>query len=274
MPYDDRLFRLLEELDDDELLAIWTQALRMEPGEQEFDRSPRPVRLFLLSAEWRSAHGHSLANVWRGPHELPWKRILIDVADKLKPGWGWTGFTMDDGATDEQIESFILRYYDERARESWAAMTDAQREATAQQLDAELRASRRVADSAGNKAAVGTVTVAGLSSGIGAGLMTGAGALLLAQGATSALVGGVLGGTLYQIGLWIVVRVMGVLSGAQLAASGGAAAVGGALLSAPAALAFLANAVMSTAYRKSIPATLMLLTAHQLRAQLAEWEVT
>jgi len=39
----------------------------------------------------------------RSDHELPWKRILIDVADNLNPGVGWTDFRMDDGRAEEAI---------------------------------------------------------------------------------------------------------------------------------------------------------------------------
>jgi uncharacterized protein YaaW (UPF0174 family) len=77
---------------------------------------------------------------------------------------------------------------------------------------------------------------------------------------------------LYQIGLWIVVRIFGWWSGAQLVSGGGAAVIGGVLVSAPALIAFIANALMSTSYRKTIPATLSLLCAHEMRKQLAELE--
>jgi len=78
---------------------------------------------------------------------------------------------------------------------------------------------------------------------------------------------------LYQLGLWLVVRLFGVWSGAQLVAGGGAAAIGGALLSVPAAAVFVANALMTTSYRKTIPATLLLLSAHELRRQFADLKV-
>lgn len=98
-------------------------------------------------------------------------------------------------------------------------------------------------------------------------------ALLVAQ-TTAAGVVGDLGGVLYQIGLWIVVRIFGWWSGAKLVSAGGAAVIGGVLVSAPALIAFIANALMSTSYRKTIPATLSLLCAHEMRKQLAELEGT
>jgi uncharacterized protein YaaW (UPF0174 family) len=272
MPYNDRLFQLLQALDASELGAIWKTALQRSGNDEEFDAVPHDLQVSLISAGWRSIHGHTLVNFWRGSHELPWKRILIDVADKLKPGLGWTAYGMDDAITEEELEQMILRFFDQRVRDAWAAMSDEEKQKMASDLDAEAAAAAGMTRQQATKAGIGHVTTTSLAAGISSGLLSGAGALSLASGATSLALGGVLGGTLYQLGLWVVVRVFGWLSGAQLVASGGAAAVGGVLLSAPAAVAFLANAVMSTSYRKTIPATLILLGAHELRRQFAEEE--
>ncbi|MBK9246101.1 MAG: hypothetical protein IPM30_14905 [Burkholderiales bacterium] len=272
MPYDDRLFVLLRELDDTELEAIWVTALRREISDKAFDTMPRHLRIDQISKEWRAIHGHTILNLWRGPHDLPWKRILIDVADKLKPGWGWTSFRIRDGSSEEQIERAILGYFDERAKAAWGAMKDSERAQMAQQLDAELSSAQTALTQSAGQAALGSVTMTSLGAGISAGLVTGAGALALAQGATSFAISGLMGGVLYQLGVWLIVRVFGIFTGAQLAVGGGAAAVGGALLSAPAAVAFAANALMTTSYRKTVPATLLLLTAHELRRQLAALE--
>jgi uncharacterized protein YaaW (UPF0174 family) len=272
MPYNDRLFQLLQDLDDPELRAIWVTALRREGSDEEFDAVSHELKVALISAEWRGVHGHSLRNLWRDSHDLPWKRILIDVADKLKPGIGWTAFDMDDPISEAELEQVILRFFDERARDAWAAMKDDDKQKLADQIDAELASAAGLTRQQATKAGLGHVTTTSLAAGIGTGLLSGAGALALASGTTTLALGGLLSGALYQIGLWVVVRLFGVLSGAQLVASGGAAAVGGALLSAPAAAAFLANAAMSTSYRKTIPATLALLGAHELRRQVAAQE--
>jgi uncharacterized protein YaaW (UPF0174 family) len=269
----DRLLTLLSGLDDSELLAIWTKALLCEPDEDHFDKATHQQRVDLISMEWRAIHGHTLANQFRDPHALPWKRILIDVADKLQPGLGWTAYLMDDAHTEQEIEADIRRMYDQRVQDMWAKMSPTEREKLAQTLDGEFNAAASALTRTGKVAGLRSITVSSLGSGISAGLLTGAGALALAQGTTSMLVGGLLGGTLYQLGLWLVVRLFGFWSGAQLVASGGAAAVGGALLSAPAAAVFLANAVMSTSYRKTIPATMALLMAHELRRQFDEMKV-
>jgi uncharacterized protein YaaW (UPF0174 family) len=273
MPYQDRLFQLLEALDTSELNSIWEAALRRKTSDEEFGVVSKELQIALISAEWRTVHGHSVRNMWRGSHELPWKRILIDVADKLKPGFGWTPHRMDDSITEPALEQEILGYFDERFRAAWEAMSESERQKLVDQLNAEAKVADQMVNRHALQAGLRGLTVTSLSAGIGAGLLSGAGALALAGGSGSFALGGLLGGSLYRLGLWLVVRVFGMLSGAQLVASGGAAAVGGALLSAPAAAAFLANAVMSTSYRKTIPATLMLLTVHELRRQVAQAEV-
>jgi uncharacterized protein YaaW (UPF0174 family) len=274
MPYDDRLFVLLRELDDQELRTIWVDALKCAPDRDDFAVGSRELKILNISKEWRAVHGHTLLNLRRGNHELPWRRILVDVADKLKPGWGWSDFRTNDERSDEEIEAAILRYFDERAQEAWAKMSDEERAKLASSLEQELAQAQANVDASVRGAGISSITTSSLGVGIGAGLLSGAGALSLAQGATSFALSGLIGGTLYQLSFWIVVRVFGAWSGVQLMASGGLATVAGALLSVPALVAFAANAVMSTSYRKTIPATLALLTAHELRRQLADLEAS
>jgi len=274
MPYDDRLFALLRELDDQELRTIWVDALKCAPDRDDFAIGSRELKILNISKEWRAVHGHTLLNLRRGNHELPWRRILVDVADKLKPGWGWSDFRTDDERSDGEIEASILRYFDERAQEAWAKMSEEERAKLASSLEQELAHAQANVDASVRGAGISGITTSSLGAGIGAGLLSGAGALSLAQGATSFALSGLIGGTLYQLSFWIVVRVFGAWSGVQLMASGGLATVAGALLSVPALVAFAANAVMSTSYRKTIPATLALLTAHELRRQLADLEAS
>ena len=273
MENSDRLFTLLSELDDNELQSIWSNALQCVPGKDTFDNATHLQRVDLISMEWRAIHGHTLRNRFRAAHALPWKRILIDVADKLRPGWGWTSYRMEDAHTEEAIEADIRRMFDERIQGMWAKMSPTAKEKLALTLDGEFNAAASTLTRTGKIAGLRSITVSSLGSGISSGLLTGAGAYALAQGTTSLLVGGLLGGALYQLGLWLVVRLFGVWSGVQLVASGGVAAVGGALLSAPAAVIILANAVMSTSYRKTIPATMALLVAHELRRQFDQEKV-
>lgn len=62
----------------------------------------------IISRELRSAAGNSVVNTMRGPHDLPYKQILIDVADKLCPGrFSRTKFQLSDSASSEDVESYI-----------------------------------------------------------------------------------------------------------------------------------------------------------------------
>lgn len=272
MPYNDRMFKLLGELDDHELLALWTDALKRSPDHEDFAVGSREYRIVAISRDWRSVHGHSVLNIRRSTHELAWRRILIDVADKLKPGWGWSDFEMSDARSDEDIEAAIRVYLDEHTKTAWEKMSAQDRERMADDLEQQLRRDDVNARGLATGAAARSITVSSLTAGISAGLFAGAGALTLAQGAAGLAVGSLLGSTLTQLGFWIVVRIFGWWSGGQLALTGGAATVAGAVLSIPAAAAVAANAVMSTSYRKSIPALLMVLTAHELRRQISASE--
>jgi hypothetical protein len=212
MPYNDRLFQLLAALDDSELRNIWVSALRRDGADEEFDAVSHELKVALISAEWRAAHGHSLRNLWRESHELPWKRILIDVADKLKPGVGWTDFRMDDSKTEPELERIVMGYFDERVGEQLCKEQASPKTSTP--------------DLAPTTPDQGTLDRRAVRS-------------VLAQLAAASLPGAPL---------------------ARVAA----------LLSPPAAGAVLAQTALSTAYRKTVPATLLLLTAHEMRRQLAE----
>jgi uncharacterized protein YaaW (UPF0174 family) len=269
MPYNDRLFDLLRALDDTELQTLWEKALRCAPDVEAFATSPREQRIHHISKAWRAAHGHTLRNRLRDDHDLQWKRILVDVADQLRPGMAWPFSSPLAHCTESEIEQTVLQLFDQRTRAAWERMSAADRQKLADGLDAELAQNEDDTVRQAHRAGLRRITVASLGNGISAGLLGGSGLLLLAQGSASALVGGLLGGAVAQLGFWLLVRLFGVWAGGQMALGGGAAAVGGALLSAPAALVFGANLLMSTSYRKSIPATLMLLSAHEQRRQLA-----
>lgn len=268
----DRLFMLLNELDENELANIWTQCLRMKQEDTFFAEGSQNHKMLVISKEWRAVHGHTLLNRFRHDHELPWKRILIDVADKMKPGLRWTDFRIDDEHTEEEIETAILGFFDELVKLHWEKLSEEERQKMVNDINESLDHTDEVIRAKGNRAGFAPVTVSSLSAGIAIGLLAGGGALLVAQATVSGVVGGLLGGVLYQLGLWIVVRIFGWWSGAKLVSSGGVAFFGGALVSAPALIAFIANALMSTSYRKTIPATLSLLCAHEMRKQLAKLE--
>lgn len=127
MPLDDRLFHLLEALTDDELQRLWTEGLRCKPERDKFTELPRPERITALSKSWRAEHGNALRNVVRGPHDLHWKQILIDAADKLHPDLKWTPYRLDDPHSAAEIEQVVLDLYDQRVGAVWDDLTPEQR---------------------------------------------------------------------------------------------------------------------------------------------------
>ncbi|WP_290891390.1 hypothetical protein [Arenimonas sp.] len=164
MPYNDRLFQLLQALDDAELESIWVSALRCKPDDQEFQVVSHEMKVALVSAEWRAVHGHTLRNLGRRDHQLPWKRILIDVADKLNPGWKWTPYKMDDSAQEEDIERKILEFFDARTKVAWEAMGEKDKAKFADQVNAEMAAAASASTTQARRAGVAQVTTASLGA--------------------------------------------------------------------------------------------------------------
>lgn len=94
--------------------------------------------IYTISKEYRSAAGHSLINIIREDHELPYKLILIDVADKLYPGFFWTDYSFDDDSTEEEIEEEIEKYLSERAQQEWDKLSPLEKKRREEQLKKEL----------------------------------------------------------------------------------------------------------------------------------------
>lgn len=267
MYYGDRMKNLLAQLDDDELEAIWTSHLKLKVSEESFDRAEKQQRVVLVSREWRSAHGHTVMNVLRRGRELPWRRILIDVADKLKPGVGWTKYRMSGRCRDEVIERQILRFFDERVKKKWESMSEEKRQEFARDLNTRLKNTTEIAAALKDKTALHAITVSLLDSGISAGLIVGGGALMIAQATLPGAIASVFAGLLAQIGFTVVVSLLGWMAGVKIALSGGAATLGGVIIGLPVLLVAITHSIMSTSYRKTIPATLAVLTSIELRKQ-------
>ncbi len=123
MPSNDTIFNRLQLATETELGEI-CKALKIDYTKN----------LNQISKEYRSASGHFMANLFRDSDELPYKRILIDVADKLKPGFGWTDFGMDDYNTEEKIEETILEYVNNKVEEEFKKLSKEEREKAAKQF--------------------------------------------------------------------------------------------------------------------------------------------
>jgi uncharacterized protein YaaW (UPF0174 family) len=103
---DDTLIQRLRLATRDDLRAVLETDLRISPA--KYKSANHEEMITAVSEELRSAAGHTLRNLSRKPHELPYKRILVDVADKLAPGlFKWSDFSVDGPETETEIENYI-----------------------------------------------------------------------------------------------------------------------------------------------------------------------
>lgn len=94
--------------------------------------------IYTISREYRSAAGNSFTNIFRGDHELPYKKILIDVADKLKPGFWGTHYKIDDSVREEVIEEEILWYMIARYKKEWNTLSPSDKKRKEDELKKEF----------------------------------------------------------------------------------------------------------------------------------------
>src|SRR6266404_7232184 len=120
MPKNDTIFRRLKKATPVEIEEI-CKSLRLKV----------PATADEISKGYRRAAGHELPNIFREAHELPYRRILVDVADKLKPGLMWSDFTMTSRHPNMKIEDSILEFIAKRVDEELARIPPAERMAKA-----------------------------------------------------------------------------------------------------------------------------------------------
>jgi hypothetical protein len=216
---DDVLIRRLRMASRSDLHDI-LRVLKLDP--KDVQHTPDAAVVWLISSRLRSAAGNSIANLRRGPHDFPYKQIVIDVADKLHPSKiQWTPYKLDDAHTVEEIEDFVYDRIRERISTWLADMSSDRREELAWRIEMDMRKK-------GYPEGAIQATLAGLLGG------TLSGALL--AGVVTPVLFGTIWTTLFGFSL------------AQLLIGG--AAVGG-----PVALtAGVAALVTSTSYSKTIPA--------------------
>ncbi len=152
MPVNDTIFKRLEAATEVELKEICS-ALKINCT-KDFD---------VISKDYRSAAGHTVVNIFRSNHDLLYKRILIDVADKLKLGFGWTDFSMDDDFSEVDIEEKILEYINDKVQEELKKLSDKDREEAAKKIKDKLESlgySQSVVSSMTSVIASGTLAAA------------------------------------------------------------------------------------------------------------------
>lgn len=96
----DTIFSLLDQAANDERAEI-CKALKL----------PVDSDVYQISKEYRSTAGHTIGNWFRGDHDMPYKEILADIANKLKPKKDKSVFMLGDGRSEEEIENKIVDYF-------------------------------------------------------------------------------------------------------------------------------------------------------------------
>lgn len=112
----DTVFMLLNEATPEEKAEI-CKALKIAVSSDAFQ----------ISKEYRSAAGHTIGNWFRGDHDLPYKEILVDVANKLKPKGDPNSYSLGDGRSEVDIEEKIIDYFAEKIAEELNKMTPEER---------------------------------------------------------------------------------------------------------------------------------------------------
>ena len=230
--YNDIVFQRLKMATDSEISEL-CDALKV-------DYYPS-IPIGYLSKEYRQAAGHSMANITRSSHSLPYKRILIDVADKLKPGVRWTNYKMDDHFTEEEIEDKIIEFMTKRFEKQFHKLSEENKKIVEDSLRQELKKD-------GVKQTTINATIAALSSGgLGAALAGTAASTIFAETALVGTLANILAGT--GTGL-VAVHVAPTASQVILCGTGVGVAI---------AIPLLAATLGGPAYRKTIPATIKMI---------------
>lgn len=236
MPRGDTLWQRLQIATEPELRKLGEIV-----GLTETTMKCREVLIEEISADLRAAAGHSIRNLFRERHEFPYKQILIDVADKMAPGWGpwsWTHYRLNDGHSEIEIEETIWRFYEQKMERKIQQLPGESREKLRTEIAEELR-------QLGYSQA--------LVSQIGAGLV-GSGVSLLISRALAYHIAMSTASGLAWLRLWWIGH-------ASITATLGVGALIFNLLYAPALVWWLGN----TAYRKTVPATLELIKIRKIR---------
>lgn len=264
----DLLKQRLQSLVVDDLRTLLIGGLRLQ--EQKLGGLRRTDLVMLCSAKLRSAAGSSTLNLTRGPHEFPYKQLLIDVADKLTRGntpLSWTKYRLKDGHKEEEIEQVVLDLFEERARMWWRKLSETKRQKFVDGINSALHSDVNVASPV-RKGVAPVLQQQAIEQLIQTGLI--AGLSQMSAGGALGLVGVSLIG---QLGWVILVQTLGWMAGLKIAVFGigGYGALGGAVtwlgsaaIGSAVALPGMVLLVDGAAYRKTVPTTIMLLAKTRL----------
>jgi len=122
-----------------DLSALLETDLRISPG--KYQDASHEEMVTAVSKELRSAAGHSLRNVTRKPHELQYKQILVDVADKLAPGlFSWSDYSVDGPETETEIEDYINGRFQSLVEQYLKSLKESDKAKLQERVEKDLRA--------------------------------------------------------------------------------------------------------------------------------------
>ncbi len=259
MPRNDRLYDLMEQLDQADLIFLLKYGLG-KTG-RTYRQCTRDELKHLISSELRRAASHNFAHFFRFEHEFPYKQILIDVADNLS-GYKSERYKLNDHHTEEEIEKEILRLFESKTQAWWKRLKNEEKKRVADEISRLINA--EMVNSVNKRTYIKhRITKEVMDSVITKGIVVG----MLAVSAGGML--GIIGGSvLTQIGFKIVAGTMGLMSGIKILATGiggfsGKAVldiiggtVAGLAIFVPSTIYFYADAD----YKKTMPTIIMLLS--------------
>lgn len=120
----DRLTCLLSSMEEELIDTILIKILKNKENSCA-DKSLEDKRLIVDTQIRRIASNDIVSFFRRSRH--PYKQILVDVADKLAPGYtvfSWTDFKLKDQTQDVEIEKYILKLLEFRFKDWWTNMND------------------------------------------------------------------------------------------------------------------------------------------------------
>jgi uncharacterized protein YaaW (UPF0174 family) len=194
----------------------------------------------LVSKELRSVAGHSAANVFRAPHAMPYREILVQVADKLTPGlFQRSPYRADrKGDPDDLIENYIFARVQALVEEQVRKLNPEQRSELEAKLVEQLR-----------------------DQGFSTHMLSGVGAALTSGSFTGVLAAPLMAKLLFG-GFWTFLLGMGARQ----------ILIGGLAVGAPLGLLIAGLAVAgSPSYRKLIPAVVRLITIRRSHVAMNDW---
>lgn len=233
MPYDDVLFRRLRESERADLVEL-LGCLKLKP--EDFAGATDEDLVQRISKELRSVAGNSFRNLARGEHDLPYRTILVGVADKLTQGLRGSRFKKKGEEPEEEIENEIYDLVLKKIQSRAAEMTPEQAQKAQEQIEAYMK--KRGYPAAATQSVLATMATGG---GVGA---------LAATPLAAVMFGG--------LWTWLFGFSLGqLLVGGLIAGGPVGIAVGGII------------AISGPSYSKTIPSIVRIVSARKSREALA-----